>query len=222
MARATLVLALVLGVCVVAGSARAQTPSAACSTFPTNGIRLVGRNFANTPPEDVVGEFSVTVMGGSPCVVIPGATVTIDFSGCAPDIILSRIQTFTGVSVFCNGPSGLITASTNGLGVATFRILGGAINNLGNMAGNPNVCAEIRCNAVFFADVEVAAFDQTANLNGVNPGDLAVVISDINHSNLARRSDFNLNGAVNPADLSAMVTVLLSGTSAQNTSAVCP
>jgi len=212
---------ITVGASLYAGAAMAITPSAANSTFQTTPIALVGKNAANTPAEDSFGNFSVTVRdaGNLP---IAGATVTVNFNGCTPDIILSRIQTFTGVSVLCNGARGVISGQTNALGVVSFRILGGADNNLGNEPGNTTTCAELRANNVFFTNLAVAALDQTANLDGVLPGDLSVVIADINAGNLSRRTDLNLDGVINPNDLATQISHVNAGRSVSNTLALCP
>jgi len=212
---------LTAGGMLLAGAAMAITPSAANSSFQTTPIMITGKNTANTPAEDVRGQFSVTVRDGSN-LVIQGAQVTVNFNACTPDIILSRIQTFTGVSVLCNGVRGVISAQTNNLGVATFRILGGADNNSGNEPGNTTACAELRANTVFFTNLAVAAPDESNNLDGVGPGDLSLLITDINQGNVARRDDMNLDSAVNPGDVGVMITIVNQGASSQNTAALCP
>jgi hypothetical protein len=212
---------ITVGASMYAGAAMAVTPSAANSSFQTTPIALVGRNAANTPAEDSFGQFAVTVRDAGN-VPIQGATVTVNFNACTPDIILSRVQSFTGVSVLCNGARGVVSGQTNSLGVVTFRILGGADNNSGNEPGATTACAELRANNVFFTNLAVAALDQTNNLDGVLPGDLSVLITDINQGNLARRSDVNLDGVVNPGDVGVMINHVNAGRSSQNTVALCP
>jgi len=212
---------ITVGASMYAGAAMAVTPSAANSTFSTTPIMITGRQSANTPAEDVRGQFAVTVRDGSN-IVIQGATVTVNFNACTPDIILSRIQSFTGVSVLCNGVRGVVSAQTNNLGVATFRILGGADNNSGNEPGNLGTCAEMRANGVFFTNLAVSAPDQTNNLDGVSGGDLSLVITDTNQNNLSRRNDMNKDGVVDPNDLGTMITITNQNASAQNTAALCP
>jgi hypothetical protein len=211
---------LTVGASFIAGVAAASTPSAANSSFPTTGILLVGRNAANTPNEDSAGEFSVTVKDATNT-PIPGATVTVNFNACTPDIRVSRIQSFTGVSVICNGVLGVVSAQTNALGVATLRILGGA-QNAGNSPGAAAACAEIRANGVFLSTVEAAAIDQTGGLNGALANDVSVVISDINNANPARRSDFNFSNSVLPNDLSVDIALVNSGRSSSNSAAISP
>jgi len=214
---------ITVGASMYAGAAMAVTPSAANSTFSTTPMMLVGKQSLNTPPEDSRGQLSVTVRDGSN-VVIQGATVTINFNACTPDIILSRIQSFTGVSVLCNGVRGVVSAQTNNLGVATFRILGGADNNSGNEPGYTGAvgCAELRANSVFFANLEVVAPDQTNNLDGALPGDISVVVTDFNQGNVSKRDDFNQDTVVALGDLGFLLTIVNSGTSAQSTGAICP
>jgi hypothetical protein len=218
---------ITVGASMYAGAAMAITPSAANSNFPApnSTIMITGKKSTNAPAEDARGQFSVTVRDGSN-LVIQGATVTLNFNACTPDIILSRIQSFAGVSILCNGVRGVVSAQTNNLGVATFRILGGSNNVLplagGNNPGNQTACAELRANGVFFTNLAVSAPDETNNLNGVNGGDLGVLISDINHGNLAFRDDVNKDGAVNPGDVGTMITIVNQDASGENTAALCP
>jgi hypothetical protein len=150
---------ITVGASLIAGAAMAVTPSAANSTFQTTPIALVGRNAANTPAEDSFGNFSVTVRdaGNLP---IQGATVTVNFNGCTPDIILSRIQSFTGVSVLCNGARGVISGQTNNLGVVSFRILGGATTTPATSQATRRLAPSCARNNVFFTNLAVAALDQ--------------------------------------------------------------
>jgi hypothetical protein len=214
---------LTVGGMFIAAVSMASTPSATNSSFPANGINLVGKKLTNTPQEDVVGEFSATIRDGSN-LPIPGATVTVNFNACTPDIRISRIQTFAGVSVICNGVLGVVSAQTNALGVATFRILGGASNS-GNSAGAVGSCAELRANGVFLSNLKVSAMDQSsaALLNGANPADLAVAVTDILAVGSQGRSNFDFSATpLNPADLAVMVNYVLSTRSETNSAAVCP
>jgi hypothetical protein len=206
----------------VAGSAFALVPNRANSSFPPNGITLVGFNAANTPREDVAGEFSVTVRDINNA-VLSGATVDIAFGACTPDIRIANTQTFGTTTVDCVAKK--VSQVTNVLGVATFRILGGA-SNAGNSAGAGFECGVISSEGVFFNNVTVAAFDQNAGsiLNGAIANDISVVVSDVLGNSTAGRSDFNFNDAVQANDISFEVNDVLSNRSLSNVGAAnaCP
>lgn len=197
---------------VIAGSAMATVPSAANSAFPLNGILLVGRNntFA-VPQEDVAGEFSVTVRDAGNT-VLAGIVVTVNFANCT-DSRVCNPQSFTGVSVAgCPGGPAVVSATTNALGVATFRITGGAVNS-GNSPSADGDCAELRAQGVLFGTLTVASIDQNSGaiLNGYAANDVSVAISDVLDSpaEYDARTDLNFNGADQANDLSLMVSLLL-------------
>lgn len=180
------------------------------SSFPANGIYLVG---SNGPTVDAFGQFSVTLRDINNNPFPPPAAVSIDFGSCT-DIRLAP-QTFGSMTV-----SGcVVTALVNQLGVATFRIRGGAVN-AGNSPGADFECAVI--SAVigtydcFLNNVTVAAFDQTGNLNGVNGGDLSVLLSDLFVGAPVGRSDFNFSDSVTAGDLSTWLSVFFANGSVQN------
>jgi len=208
----------------LAGAALAAVPNRANSNFPGQpgaaGIYLIQHNAVNVPQEDVTGEFSVTVrdISNAP---ISGATVTVNFSGCTTDIRLCQTQTFTGVSVDC--PTKVVSKTTSGLGVATFRITGGAAN-AGNSAGAGVGCAEIRANGVFLNNVTVAAFDQGGGLNGVTGGDLSLWLSDFFAlpKPYYGRSDYNFGGVVDGGDLSIWLSDFFSNRSLTGCTTACP
>jgi hypothetical protein len=197
----------------------AEGGTGCCSSFSTTPHLLVGRNPANSPAEDVRGDFTITVRNDANA-VIPGVPVTLNFGTCSPDIVLSAIQTFPGVAIDCATKT--VTVITDALGRATFRILGGANNPSGNAPGTSSACVELRGNGEFFANLQVAAIDQVGNLDGVHPNDLSVLISDINLGSIAERDDVNLDGVVNPGDLGAQITYVNQGRSAENTGSLCP
>jgi hypothetical protein len=196
----------------VAGSAMASVPSAAQSTYPANGILLVGRNntFA-VPQEDVAGEFSVTVRDATPT-VLPGVVVTVNFANCT-DSRLCNPQSFPGLSIAgCPGGPAVVSATTNALGVATFRITGGSVNS-GNSASADADCAELRAQGVFFNTLTVASIDQNAGaiLNGYAANDISVAVADVldNPPEMDGRTDHNYSGADQANDLSIMVGLVL-------------
>ena len=194
----------------------ASSPSRANSTFPTDGICLVGTNSASEV--DASGEFSVTVRHASN-LPIQGSTVTVNFNACTPDIVVSSLQPFPGMSVVCNGARGVVSGQTNNLGVATFRIAGGGA---GTSSGTLTACAEIRANNVYFSTVRVALLDQVGALDGANPNDLAVAITDINSGADLARDDLDYDGHSRPNDLANMIHRVNAGGSAHNTGAICP
>jgi hypothetical protein len=207
----------------VAGSAFALVPNRANSSFPDGavagqGITLVGFNAANTPREDAAGEFSVTVRDINNA-VISGVKVDIEFGACTPDIRIANTQTFGTTTVDCLTKK--VSQVTNVLGVATFRILGGA-SNAGNSPGAAINCGAISAEGVFFSNVTIAAMDQTGGLNGVLANDLSVVVSDILNGASVGRSDFNFNDLLQANDLSVHVGYVLSNRSSAGTLSACP
>lgn len=202
---------LLLSACglILAGAASAAVPNRANSSFPANGIYVVGNNGATV---DVLGEFAVTVRDINNTPVPPPATVSVNFGGCTTDIRLAP-QTFAGVST-----SGcVVSAGVNALGVATFRIKGGALNP-GNGPGAGFECAVISSNGVFLNNVTVAAFDQTGNLNGVTGGDLASWTADFFAvpQPTVGRSDYNFDDLITGGDLAVWAGDFFSNRSLSN------
>lgn len=197
---------LLLSACglIIAGAASAAVPNRANSSFPANGIYLVGNNAGGTV--DIFGEFSVTVrdINNNP-VVTPPAVVSVNFGGCTTDLRLSS-QTFPGVS----SAGCVVNATVNGLGVATFRIRGGALN-AGNSPGAGFECAVISANGVFLNNVTAAAIDQgpiVGPLTGVTGLDLSILLGDLftlPSPPAVGRSDYNFSDSVTPLDLSVWV-----------------
>lgn len=189
------------------------------STFPANGIYVVGSNGSTVDP---LGEFSVTLRDRNNNPIPPPATVSIDFAFCT-DIRLAP-QTFGSITV-----SGcVVTAPVNDLGVARFRIRGGAVNS-GGSPGAGFECAVITNSTVdcsYLNNVTVAAFDQTGNLNGVTGGDLAAWTADFFAAPqpVVGRSDYNFDDAITGGDLAIWVRAFFAGGSAQNggVAASCP
>jgi hypothetical protein len=206
---------LLLSACglIIAGAASAAVPNRANSTRPP-GITLVGKGvngrvtgsqlFGGTDI-DPRGEFSVTVRDINNVPVGPPATVSVDFGACDPDI---RIAADTFGSMTVTGC--VVTAPVNALGVATFRIRGGA-NNSGDSPGAPPLCAVMTANGVFFDNLTVATADQNSQ-GGVTAGDLGLLISDF-FANPAPtpadvgRSDFNFDGVISGTDLGLLIAV---------------
>lgn len=204
---------LVLSVCglLIAASASAiPIPSRDQSSFPARGVYLVGSNGATV---DAAGEFAVTVRGGDGQPMGPPLPVTVDFGACSPDIRLAP-QTHPGVTM--TGAC-YVTATINTLGVATFRIRGGALNP-GNGPGAGYRCAVLSAAGVYLNNLSVATFDQAGNLDGVSGSDLAAWTSDFFAIPQPRigRSDFNFDENLTGGDLAMLIGNFFSGGSAQN------
>ncbi|HYM82278.1 MAG TPA: hypothetical protein VEY91_12820 [Candidatus Limnocylindria bacterium] len=190
----------------------AGIPCATQSTFPANGILLVGRNDGlASPREDVAGEFQV-IARDCGATLLPGVIVAVSFANCT-DSRVCNPQTFPGLSVAgCPGGPAVVYATTNELGVATFRITGGAINS-GNSPSADADCAELRLEGVLLGTLTVASIDQNPGspLNGYVANDLSVAVSDVLDSpaEMDGRSDVNFNGQDQANDLSLMLSLLL-------------
>jgi hypothetical protein len=223
----------------IAGSAMANVPSAANSSFTgspipggspdDDGFYVVAKCVTGdcdiaqpSPPEDALGQFSVTVRDAGN-VLLAGVVVTADFNACT-DFRLAQNQTFPGVSILCG--SKVVSATTNALGVASFRILGGALNPAPAVTGATGTCVELRASNVFLRNVRAAAFDQDGLLNGVGGGDLSLLLADILPPPAANpnftRSDYSLDGAVGGGDLSIWLSDFFSSRGDSDTAPACP
>lgn len=201
-------LASTLGVA-FASVASADLPFRANSTFPTDGIYLVGSNGGTA---DSYGEFVVILRDINNDPIGPPAVITVDFSGCTTDIRLAP-QTFGGVTV-----SGCaVSVPVDELGVARFRIVGGAVQN-GTGSGAGYECGVIKANGIFLSNVTVAAFDLSGNLDGVTSGDLATFASDFFSvpQRAVGRSDYNFDDLITGSDLSKWAQVFFASRSIQN------
>ncbi len=162
-------------------------------------IDLVGINGTTDP----AGTFFVNVRDIDG-VVIPAATVQIDFGQCS-DVVLSAAQPYSGLLVSC--VTSTVSATTDGAGTAVFSIAGGIADRT---AVSPVGCAEIYANGILIGSVSVAAFDQDG-IDGVTTNDLALWLCDLSTPAYEPRSDFDHDGVVSPADLRFMLSVLRIG-----------
>lgn len=207
---------LACGGVLVASSAMAAVPSPADSEVP-NGLNLIG---TASGVADVRGEFSITIrdLAHNP---IAGSSVVISFDGCTPDIRICATQVTAGVTPDCaSGPVGEISGVTDGTGVVTFRIQGGAANTF---SGSP--AAGINCGVVFadgvnMGPINVGAYDENG-AGGVGPADVSVYLADQFDPDVEGRSDFNATGTITPADLSLLLGVVLGGGSTSSCASYC-
>jgi hypothetical protein len=218
------VLGVLLGIGLSPTSGRAEcipSPHSDDSDVPC-GIVLVGTS--NSVP-DPRGEFLVIVrdLAQNP---VEGCEVSIDFQQCF-DVQVSLDQPWPGLSVECvsGAPSyAIVRGITDTQGTVVFRIVGGARNT-----GQGSPAAGFKCARVFVNGVEltipvgglnVAAYDQNSS-GGVNPADVALMLSDAFSPGLEGRSDFNCSNTINPVDVSMMLQASLQGGSQQSASDYC-
>lgn len=210
---------------VVASYAMAAVPDPT-NTINNGGlqcqINLVG---STGGVADSKGQFSFTVRDLANN-AIAGSSVVIDFDGCTPDIRICSVQTFAGVTADCSTTVGEVNAVTDGNGLVTMRIIGGANNAASGTPAALFRCATIYCDGVNITNVNIGAFDENG-AGGVNPADVSTWLSDSFDIDFEGRSDFNSTscgagpGAINPADLSLLLNVSLGGGSFNSCGAYC-
>ncbi len=183
------------------------------------GLNLVGRSGTAA---DAHSTFTVVVrdIAHNP---VAGCDVSVDFSGCAPDIRVAIDQPWPGLAITCAGAgSAVVHATTDGAGQATFSIVGGA-NNAGT--GTPGAgfhCATVRACGDLLGTVNVGAFDENSS-GGLNPADISVWLPDFFNSQTVyvSRSDYNCTNTINPADLSMLLAASFGAGSTQSGGDYC-
>ena len=94
---------------------------------------------------------------------IPSSVVTIDFSACAAgEVRLGSVAHHPGLIVNCAAKT--VSAVTNAMGIATFRIIGASNLSSGNEPGVGDWCATVRADGVLLASISVA----TPDFNGAS------------------------------------------------------
>jgi hypothetical protein len=167
-------------------------------TFPPV-IPVVGVSAGGVP--DALGTFTVIVRDVTGNPVPPGATVTIDLSGCGEINLCPSC-----CSVSC-GPPQVAFAITDLMGRATFDLVG-ARSTSGPVA-SPG-CAAIWVDGTRVAIRSVAAYDLNG-VGGVNSIDLSIAAADCFAGTNLPRSDYDGDGDVDALDLSLFVRVLFGG-----------
>ena len=215
----------------LAGGANAQPPVTALCIVP-RCVPLVGKTAAGGV--DPAGQFTITVNnGGGP---IPGCNVVIDFSACV-DICIGNQASNNfvapgGIPIVI-GPGKTASAMTNAVGVATFRIVGGATNPMGCAAPASGAgCAAVyACGVppvgVLIRNVTVNAYNEDGSLgaSGVAANDLSAWLGDFFCGIYGARSDFDCSGALGGNDLAAWLALYFAGgsvTGALGNVAPCP
>ena len=205
-------------------AALAQPIPALC-TVP-RCIPLIGKTAAGGV--DPAGQFTVTVIG--PTGPIGGCPVTIDFSGCS-DICIGNAASNNYVSPtgpILIGPGKTATSVTDPLGVATFRIVGGATNIVGcNLPFSGAGCVSVSACGVVIGASTANAYNENGSLgaSGVNAADLSSWLGDYFCPGYKGRSDFDCNGVLAGNDLSAWLVLYFAGgsiTGASGNVAPCP
>jgi hypothetical protein len=209
---------LVLCGVLFAVAANAGVPSASNSTKPAC-IALIGTKSGVADP---VGAFTVTVrdLANNP---IANSTVVVDFSSeySAPaDCRIGNAQPAAGLTVDCTAKT--VRATTNGAGVASFNIVGGA-QNAGNSPGRGAGGGKLFADGVFLANVTVQAYDQDG-VGGVGANDLSAWLGDKFGAGAPYygRSDYDCNGSIGANDLSIWLGVKFAANSTSSAAAYCP
>jgi hypothetical protein len=204
----------------VASSVMAAVPSPTDSDVPCQ-INLVGTTGGVA---DSRGQLTMTIrdLAHNP---IAGSSVVIDFDACTPDIRVCSVQPFAGVTADCSTTVGEVNAVTDGSGVVTLRIVGGANNAASGTPAAGFRCATVYADGVSMGTTNIGAFDENG-AGGVNPADVSTWLSDSFDGDYEGRSDFNnacsnVSGVINPADLSLLLGVSLGGGSFTSCGAYC-
>ena len=217
--------ATLLSLCglLVAGVAMAGTRSASTSTKPAC-VRLVGDNGTTVDP---TGAFTIVVRDLANNTVA-NSNVVLDFSACTESHIGDQTaQKFAGMTVTTLGKK--VSAITNSVGVASFNIEG-AIDGTGTgpvpaAAG----CATVSADNVPLGTITVVAINSdvkvgVAGSNAVNAADISAMIQRQLPAIQPYKasSDLNCDGAMNPADVSVLISYFLPPSPVGGYSTVCP
>jgi len=223
--------ATLLSVCglLIASAAVAGVPSGATSSLPPGNTVYLGV-FSTAPPGPggrvLAGDpanfflFTITVRDLASNVVA-GTTCTVDFTGCT-DLYVSQNQ-MAGLTTDCL--SHTVTAVTNLVGQANFKIVGASNNpSGGNLPASPAVspnCAQVRAggtgpaylNGVVLGNLGVITPDMD-NAVAVGAADLGSEIGDVLYSqaNLPqyfRRADMEADGDNDAADIGKLIDIFL-------------
>ena len=206
--------AAALAALVMTRGAAASPPSAVTRTVPPC-IALVGTNGGVV---DAAGQFVVIVRGltNNPLANMP---VTLDFSACSGVTVGGPSgPVFPGVTVDCANHT--VTAISNALGVATFRIAGAGITG----APGPTA-ASVRVTAwgvpLMPTSVRICDLD---GVNGMDAADLSIWLQAFLHPGGSDRSelDYDCSGALTAADLSMWLTLDLAGGSSSSAAPCSP
>jgi hypothetical protein len=187
--------ATLLSVCglLAASAAFAAVPDPTQSTCPAH-INLVGSNGATGDP---AGNFSVTVRDLSGA-LIPGSIVVIDFQACT-DMLFCTDQ-FGNSTADC--PTMTVRKATDGSGVASFSIVGGANIAAGGPTGSPAGSVKIFADGVLLCAIDSGAFNLDDDINGVAGSDLSLWLGEFGGGNNPPRSDYDGDASVAGSDLS--------------------
>ena len=204
--------ATLLSVCglLAASAAFAAVPDPTQSTCPAH-INLVGSDGATGDPS---GNFSVTVRDLSGA-LIPGSIVVVDFQACT-DLLFCTDQLGNSTA---DCPTMTVRKATDGSGVATFSIVGGADVPAGGPTGSPIGSVKIFADGVLLCTLDAGAFDLNDG-TGVGGADLSLWLDDFGLGGQPPRADYDGSGVVGGADLSLWLDVFglgLSGVSCGTT-----
>jgi len=189
-------------------------PDPAQCTIPSHVV-LVGRDAGGMADPLGTMTFVIRRVNGAP---LAQAVIVVDFSS-TPDMRPSASQPDPAIAdVGCPNYATVRTV-TDVNGRATIRIVGYAVPTEPAGAHAPTLI--IYCNGVYLGTAVVSAFDLDGSA-GINPVDNSVFLRDFFSGQYWERSDFNGDGVLGPADLSAWVQAFFAANSVQSGGAGCP
>lgn len=205
------------GVLFGAAVAFAGVPSPGLSTIPAR-INLVGANAGTADSGPLFALVTVTVrdLAANP---IANSSVVLDFNG---DISDTRIgdaasQLYPGVVANC-GTHG-ISSLTDGLGVATFVVMGGGKNPAG--AAHAAGAGKVYADGVLLGSINVGMYDLNGQ-DGVTLTDLSLWSADYFSSTNPDRANYDQIGGVDLLDLSIWGGAYFGGGSNVSSATYCP
>lgn len=155
------------------------------------------------------GTFSVTVRDLANN-PIANSTVVLDFVNCGGTDVKAQNGQPHDAGVTQNCAARTIRKSTDVAGLASFIVVGGGSSSGG--PGFPSLstgCVRVIADGVLLATVTAGAQDQNS-AGGLTPADVSAVITDVLSVGYETRADLNCSGDLSPADVSDVIAGVFS------------
>lgn len=141
---------------------------------------------------------------------IANSTVVLDFVNCGGTDVRAQSGQPHDVAVTQNCAARTIRKSTDVAGLASFIVVGGGSSSGG--PGFPSLaagCVRVFADGVLLATVRAAAHDQNG-AGGLTPADVSAVITDVLSPGYETRADLNCSADLSPADVSDVIAGVFS------------